>query len=44
MQSIAGVTQESAAGATETTRAVQDLVNLSDHLISAISLFKIESS
>jgi methyl-accepting chemotaxis protein len=42
MQTIANVTVESAASARETTRAVQDLVNLAERLTRAISRFKID--
>jgi PAS domain S-box-containing protein len=43
MQVIAGIVEQSAAGGAETTRAVQDLVDMSDRLNRAISLFKIET-
>ena len=42
MQTIANVTHESAAGATSTTTAVQDLVRLSEQLTSAIARFRID--
>jgi twitching motility protein PilJ len=42
MQTIAGITEESSAGAKETSRAVQDLVGLSEHLNRAIARFRIE--
>ena len=41
MQSIASVTTESAAGARETSRAVEHLVRLSDELTEAIARFRI---
>jgi len=44
MQTIANVTHESAAGATSTTAAVQDLVRLAEQLTLAISRFRIERS
>ena len=43
MQTIANVTTESAAGARETSKAVKDLVDLSERLISAISRFTVDS-
>jgi PAS domain S-box-containing protein len=42
MQTIANVTTESAAGARETARAVQDLVQLAERLMSAVSRFRID--
>jgi hypothetical protein len=42
MQAIASIVEESAIGAGETTRAVQDLVDMSERLNRAISLFKID--
>jgi PAS domain S-box-containing protein len=44
MQTIANVTSESAAGASETSRAVRDLVSLSDQLNRIMSRFKIDES
>jgi methyl-accepting chemotaxis protein len=44
MQTIANVTHESAAGATQATRAVQDLVRLSEQLSRALSRFTIDPS
>ncbi len=41
MQSIASVTTESAAGARETSRAVEHLVKLSDELIAAVAKFRV---
>ena len=41
MQSIASITTESAAGARETSRAVEHLVKLSDELTEAIAKFRI---
>ena len=41
MQSIASITTESAAGARETSRAVEHLVTLSDDLTHAIARFRI---
>ncbi len=43
MQAIANVTHESSAGATETTKAVRDLVGLSERLTAAISRFRIDA-
>jgi methyl-accepting chemotaxis protein len=40
MQTIAGVTQESAAAATETTKAVSDLVAMAEQLSRSIARFK----
>jgi PAS domain S-box-containing protein len=42
MQTIADVTAQSAIGAKETTKAVQDLVRLSERLTHAISRFQID--
>ncbi len=42
MQTISNVTLESSAGATQTSRAVKDLVELSNQLNRAISRFKID--
>ena len=42
MQTIADVTAQSAMGAKETTKAVQDLVQLSERLTHAISRFQID--
>jgi PAS domain S-box-containing protein len=42
MQTISNVTQESAIGATETSKAVDDLVNLADQLNRAIHRFRID--
>jgi len=44
MQTISNITIESAAGANETNKAVQDLVSLSDQLNRAISRFKIQGT
>jgi PAS domain S-box-containing protein len=44
MQTIAGITEESSAGAKETTKAVQDLVGLSEHLNRAIARFRIDQA
>jgi PAS domain S-box-containing protein len=44
MQTIANVTTESAAGAREAARAVQDLVQLAERLMDAISRFRIDQS
>ncbi len=41
MQSIASVTTQSAAGARETSRAVEHLVTLSDELTRAIARFRV---
>ncbi len=41
MQSIASVTTESAAGARETSRAVERLVRLSDELTKAVAKLRI---
>jgi methyl-accepting chemotaxis protein len=43
MQAIAGTTMQSAAGASETSKAVRDLVQLSESLTAAIARFKIEA-
>jgi len=40
MQSIASITTESAAGARETSRAVQHLVQLSEELTRSIERFR----
>jgi len=40
MQAIANVTEESAAGANETSRAVRDLASMSEQVINSISMFK----
>ncbi len=42
MQTIANVTHESSAGANETTKAVKDLVQMSEQLNRAIGRFKID--
>jgi methyl-accepting chemotaxis protein len=42
MQTMASITEESAAGARETSRAVKDLVDLSEHLARTISQFRID--
>jgi PAS domain S-box-containing protein len=42
MQTIANVTEESSAGASETSRAVKDLVDLSEQLIKGVSRFRME--
>jgi methyl-accepting chemotaxis protein len=43
MQAIANVTHESSAGATEATKAVKDLVALSERLTAAISRLQIQA-
>jgi uncharacterized phage infection (PIP) family protein YhgE len=43
MQIVANITEQSTAGSNETTRAVQDLVDLSEKLTKAISRFRIDS-
>jgi PAS domain S-box-containing protein len=43
MQSISTIVLESSTGSAETSRAVQDLVQLSDQLAAAISRFKIDA-
>ncbi len=42
MQTIANVTQQSSAGANETTKAVKDLVAMAEQVNHAISLFKVD--
>jgi methyl-accepting chemotaxis protein len=42
MQAISNITEQSAAGVNESSRAVQDLVRLSEQLTQAISRFRIE--
>jgi len=44
MQAIANVTQQSSAGSAETSKAVKDLVDLSEQLTQAISRFKIAAT
>jgi PAS domain S-box-containing protein len=44
MQSIASITTQSAAGARETSRAVEHLVTLSDALTAAIAKFRVVAS
>ena len=43
MQTIASVTDQSATGANESTRAVKDLVDLAEQLTHAISRLRVES-
>jgi methyl-accepting chemotaxis protein len=44
MQTIANTTHQSSAGANETSKAVRDLVALSEHLTEAIARFKIDAA